>query len=217
MVQSKAYMSGSSPDEVPKKRAPRKRAVSTSVDGVVRAPRRRAPRKVAPASVETAPSVPEPVVERREATRKAPTTIRERSVSKNNKRNKSIIAVSIFLVGIGASAVLGLSDKGEIDVNRVVEERNERIKAGGGNPDIGTEIIPVQNTVVQKKADGGLQTADQSTIEPPPLVATTTASTTATTTEAVATSTEETLEESGEVSTEETVESTEATEPEPTL
>ncbi len=205
-------MLGSSEEEVPKKRATRKRAASTSVDGIVRAPRRRAPRKSAAPQNEEVETPRELAPEPRETRRKAPTELRERKTTKNKRRNQLVVTLGIFAVGVGASAIVGFSDRGTIDVNKVVEERNERIRAGGGNAETGSEIIPVQNQNIKREADGGLRPADPSTIEPPAPVATTTASSTATSTDAVASSTEPVSEEGGEPDTTEAT-TTETTTP----
>ena len=203
-------MSGSSEEEVPKKRASRKRAVSSMAEGEMRAPRRRVVRQSAPAQKTVEIEAPrEPAPEPREIRRKAPTELRERSSSRNKSRNQFIIVVGIFIVGVGASAAIGFSDRGSIDVSKVVEERNERIRAGGGNAETGTEIIPVQNQNASREADGGLRPADPSTIEPPPApLASTTATSTATSTDANASSTEMVGDEAGV---------TEATTTEPTI
>lgn len=196
-------MSGSSDEEVPKKRASRKRASSTIMEGDMRAPRRRVARKTAtPAQEENTQGYRESTPEPREIKRKAPTEIKERNTSKDKRRNQLVATLGIFIVGLGMSAIVGFSDHGEIDVNKVVEERNERIRAGGGNAETGTEIIPVQNQNTKQEADGGLRPADPSTIELPPApIATTTASSTATSTDAVASSTEEAVEEEIEATT----------------
>ncbi len=201
-------MSGSSEEEVPKKRAPRKRAISASMEGDIRSPRRRAVRKNVSASKVEEVVVPrESIPEPSEVRRKAPTELRERSHSKNKRRNQLIITLGIFIVGVGASAAVGFTDRGVIDVNKVVEERNERIRAGGGNAETGTEIISVQNQDKAREADGGLRPADPSTIEPPPApIASTTATSTATSTDANASSTEMVGEGSGESGESETTE-----------
>jgi len=186
-------MSGSSEEEVPKKRASRKRAVSSMAEGEMRAPRRRVARRSAPAPKEVVEvEIPrETAPEPREIRRKAPTELKQRSASNNKRRNQLIVTFGILIVGVGASAVVGFTDRGVIDVNKVVEERNERIRAGGGNADTGTEIISVQNQDKAREADGGLRPADPSTIEPPPApIASTTATSTATSTDANASSTE---------------------------
>lgn len=193
-------MLGSSDEEVPKKRASRKRAVSSMAEGEMRTPRRRVVRKSAQAQNNVEIEAPrEPAPEPRELKRKAPTELKERSNSKNKRRNQLIVTLGILIVGVGASAAVGFTDRGVIDVNKVVEERNERIRAGGGNAETGTEIIPVQNQNTAREADGGLRPADPSTIEPPPAtIASTTATSTATSTDANASSTEMVGDESSE-------------------
>jgi hypothetical protein len=55
-----------------------------------------------------------------------------------------------LIIGVGASAGVGFTDKGGINVNEVIENRNERIRRG----EIQDVIVPVQNT--NPAPDGGL-------------------------------------------------------------
>lgn len=108
-----------------------------------------------------------------------------------------IIVGVLLVVGIGASAAVGVTDDGPIDVNRTVSERNERIRGNQAN-DRDTLItnveVPVQNTS-NGRADGGLVglgNVNEPTPEPEPEQATSTASTTAATASSTASSTAET-------------------------
>jgi hypothetical protein len=62
--------------------------------------------------------------------RKAPTSI-ERPVSSRRRLSiPSIITITIATLFVGTGVVIGLQDTGEIDVAKVIEERNERIARG---------------------------------------------------------------------------------------
>jgi hypothetical protein len=102
-----------------------------------------------------------------------------------------LITAVILVVGVGASAAIGFTDQGQIDVNQAIEERNERIRSGQlREGDTQRVIVPVQNTQANKLPDGGLIGLGVGAAPPPPPEpATTTATTTATSTDATATST----------------------------
>jgi hypothetical protein len=119
------------------KRAPAKRARSASVEGQEKP--KRAPRK----KVEIeAPAVV--------SNRKAPTPLAKTRTKKQTTRKQIAIIVVLLLLGIGGSALVGLTDKGQIDVGKAIADRNAQ--AIGDNPN--AIMIPVQSTT--QEPDGGL-------------------------------------------------------------
>ncbi len=158
-----------------KPRATRARAVSSD-EVTPRAPRKRVPRKVVD---------PEPELEP-EVVRKAPTSIREqRQASGRGARNFIIVIVfCCILMSIGFG--IGLSDKGQINVVAIVNERNEKISRGEvrtANGDTITQTIPVQGS--DNRPNGGLRIADEVIPQAPPAVSEISTSTASTTPEAV--------------------------------
>lgn len=151
---------------------------------VRRAPRKRAVRKRA-ASNETEQrkvAVPTPPPEKIETTseRKAPTNFSATRTSRKQNRRQLIVVAVLLAIGVGASAAVGVTDVGQIDVQQTIESRNERIKSDQATEQDKAEggiVVPVQNR--SKKPDGGL--VGLGNLNPPPEVATST--------EAVATST----------------------------
>jgi hypothetical protein len=119
------------------KRAPAKRARSTSVE---EAPKpKRAPRK----KVVTTTSSPT-------ISRKAPTPLAEKKIKKQTTKKHIGIVATLLILGIGGSALVGFSDKGQIDVGKTIADRNAQ--AIGDNPN--AIMIPVQSTT--QEPDGGL-------------------------------------------------------------
>jgi len=194
-------------DDAPK-RTPRRRASSSraSVDGV---PRKRAPRKrvATPATSESTIRQTEPVVER-EVERKAPTPLASSRSRSRAKQLQIMVSTVIVLIGVGTSAAVGMTDKGQIDVNQTIEERNERIRTGQVSAEENTIIVPVQNTNV-RQADGGMTGRGVGAAPPPPPVDTMASSTDdmASSTEAMASSTDETIENGDAESSTETADS----------
>lgn len=135
----------------PKTRVPRKTATSV-------ASRKRAPRRTIDKSENVASDEP---FEASTSARKAPTAFASEQKA-NQKRKRQLITIGVMLfVGLAASAAVGLTDKGRIDVQKTIEERNERIRNNTATvQDTATSNIevPVQNTTVEGggKADGGL-------------------------------------------------------------
>lgn len=158
------------------KRAPRKRAPKVvSDDASEKAPVKRAPRKRAPKKVD--PPVEE-VVEERVSARKAPTPIAAERTVKKKSRRQWYVMLTMVLLGVGASAGVGITDKGAIDVGGVIAQKNEEARAAGRTE----SIIPVQNTPVLP--DGGLTgLGDLPTTQSAPAATTTGA--TASSTEAI--------------------------------
>ncbi len=205
-----------STEEKPKKRAPRKRVAAT------KSVRKKAPRKVARKRVvRKAPSVSKDV-DRRESsgsTRRAPTPIAANRASGKVKQKQHMIVFAAVIVSIGLSAAVGLTDKGQIDVNREIEERNERIRSGQSGGDGSQNIlVPVQNTAANQLPDGGLVGLGIGTTPPAPAPAPEPATTTASSTDETSSSTESSVEEEVETETdsEDTEDPEEIIEPEPT-
>lgn len=135
-------------------RAPRKRAAKVEVESrdAEFAPFKRAPRKRTLKSpiVETV-SVAEMKEGKEKATRrKAPTSISAERATKKNGRRQLIVVAVLLVLGVGSSAAVGFTDKGGIDINQLIAERNRKIESG----ELHESIIPVQNT--NQAPDGGL-------------------------------------------------------------
>ncbi len=146
--------------------------------------------------------------------RKAPTKFSGQKVAKKIKRKRMIVIASVLIIGVGASAAVGLTDSGQIDVQQTIEDRNERIRNNTQDETDtlnSTVEVPVQNT--SSKPNGGLRglgvgSAPAPKPEPESEVSTSTASSS----DEVASSTEEvggeqgpeadTSDEEGEVSDE---------------
>jgi len=198
------------PKRVPRKRVSDRRGSSSS-DRVssrtraTRAPRKRATRKTAvrreapPSEVKKPVERVQPKVESSEqAARKAPTAIASSKAARKRKKKQNLVVAVMILAGIGASAAVGYTDKGQIDIQKTMEERNERIRNNTLNEtDNGTQnvIVPVQNT--SKKPDGGLR--GSGIVEPPKAPEPEVASTTATSTDEMASSTDEVASSTDEV------------------
>jgi hypothetical protein len=156
------------------KRAPRKRVPKPVSDDGDRAPApvRRAPRRVAskPKSIS---KEAEPLPQRtatRSTARKAPTPIAaKRAVHKSTKR-QTFVVVLLMILGVGSSAAVGFFDKGRIDINSIIQERNRKIESG----EVQGTVVPIQNTNTEPY--GGLIPVNGATETAPP-VATSTAST----------------------------------------
>lgn len=213
------HMSSSSPEqETPRKRATRSRVASTrasvaSTDRATRATRasRASRKRVAETSERNAgaesqktPAVAAKAerVDRSPEVRKAPTELSATKRLKRQQQRRRLVVVVVLAVGIGASAAVGLTDTGVIDVQQTIEARNERIRNNQAEERdlVSSKVeVPVQNTNVNK-ADGGLIGRGVGTPPPtpPPVVATTTATSsldgTGTSTEAVATTTDTSAE-----------------------
>ncbi len=208
-------MESSSEEKVVTKRAPRKRAAKKKGDAdskakaspkvvvkkaVKKVPRKRAVRK-AVAKVEVTPETkPEPneslftkEVEERIAemniVRKAPTAFVEQQVASAKRKKQIMIVVALMVIGVAASAGVGYTDVGQIDVQKTIEARNERIRNNTASEQdmlTGLVTVPVQNTN-SNKADGGLVGREVGFKPPAPKVQA--SSSTATSTELTASST----------------------------
>lgn len=178
-------MDSSSEEVLTPKRSLRKRV---SVD----APR--APRKVA-AKAAPRKRVPRKTVSEREvfeeseevesstSERKAPTALASAQAIRQRRKKQTIVIGVLLVVGIIASAIVGYTDKGQIDVQKTIEARNERIRTNTTDSrDVNTSMVevPVQNTNTTGMADGGFVGYGESVETPKPAdeVASTTASST---------------------------------------
>lgn len=171
--------------------------------------------------VEVAPA-PKP-----RARRKAPTKVMKEEVEvvapeaespklrlKTVGRRSIYVYAGVITASFVAAAVIGYSDKGQINITEAVEMHNAALVAGsvasaeaaalnGQAPDT-TMVIPVQNNP-SNLPDGGLIASGAL---PPPVIEEIVSTSTATSTEAVA-STTEAVASTTEVSTEEVVATTE--------
>lgn len=165
-----------------KTRAPRTRSVAVVESEMsVAAPRKRAPRKAATAVIANTEDTYTEL-----QNRKAPTNVStQRQHYKRNFRAFMIVCVVCAVIA-GSGVLVGMFDKGAIDVIAVVNERNEKISRGEvrdavtGEPI--TVSVPVQND--DTRPNGGLKIADPApapeVMPSPEPVATSTASTTET-------------------------------------
>ncbi len=160
------------------KRVPRKRTPKVDFSSDAKAvPLKRAPQKRAARKTDDEPT------SARVSARKAPTPIAaERAKVKRSRKNATVVAV-LLLLGVGSSAAVGFTDKGQIDVAQTIAQRNEAARAAG-QPEI---TIPVQTT---PEPNGGLTGVGDIPSNAQP-VSTTTAAT-ASSTDATASSTKET-------------------------
>lgn len=138
------------------KRAPRSRAAKP-VDGSEVKPKR-------------ARSTTKSVSKKPEVIRKAPTQIAEIKREKGFARKHMIVIGVLMVLGIGSSAAIGLTDKGQIDIVNIIDERNKKAAERG------EKLIAAEEELLP---DGGLIPADPSTVTPAstPSAATSTAST----------------------------------------
>ncbi len=163
------------------KRAPRKRvvkSVSETDDSPKPTPRKRVTKKETDDSPKRTTSRRKTVDEDAPA-RKAPTPIATQKVPTRKSKKQRYVVIALLVLGIASSAAVGFTDKGSINVEATITERNEQSRAAGREG----EIVPVNNT--DPEPDGGLIGLMEVSSTP---VATPTASST----ESVATSTEPT-------------------------
>lgn len=165
---------------------------------VKRAPRRRtaAPEGFAP-PVATETNYAAPAQDRTEGSgqrvplrRKAPRIVSEPTVvAQPSKRRRPylpfVIVGVLFVISIGVSAAVGLSDSGTIDVAARMNEQSalQAGNDGGAVDESGQRIIPVQNSQPANVPNGGLipvAPGDQAAFTPPPLPPEVEASSTAT-------------------------------------
>lgn len=121
--------------------------------------------------------------------RKAPTPINDNKTAQRAANRRRLVVVGLLIIGIGASAAVGFTDQGQIDVMKTIEQRNQRIRTNTTDErDAFTSNVevPVQNT--SNKPDGGL--VGRGIGAQPPEVKTEEATSTASSTDATASSTE---------------------------
>lgn len=182
-------------EERPRRRATKKRVLASGYDDASqKRVAKKVVKKVAPQKME---EPKEATVSRREEparVRKSPTQIAARKAKNRSRRNHMLVVFFILLLGVGGSFVVGYTDKGKIDVNQAIEERNERLRNGQLSTDARDNIIvPTQNTRINQLPDGGLISSDLGNTSPPkPEPVATTSSSTASTTESTETSEDDT-------------------------
>jgi hypothetical protein len=101
--------------------------------------------------------------------RRAPTPFAASKKARRLKQKRNIIVVLVMVVGVAASAAVGLIDEGQINVQQIVEDRNERIRTNTQNERDtlkSTVAVPVQNP--SKKPEGGLKGFGVGANPPPP-------------------------------------------------
>jgi len=157
-----------------------RRARAVSVDTGVPAPRKRAAPR---ARVESANS--------ESVTRKAPTTLsaKRRSQSKSSKAIFGVLGACVILSGVGV--VIGIMDKGTIDVIAVVNERNEKISKGEVRDELGNTVSQTIQVQSDTRPNGGLPMGDAPATPPPvpePEVSSTTEATSTTESESASSS-----------------------------
>lgn len=203
-------MATSSETEAPRKvrrAAPRKRTVEDVSDSsaVEVAAERRPVRRKAPARKVSA-AAPETVTG--PSLSPAPDASVPRQSRLRRNRGVSIVVTLLLVVGIGISAALGLSDRGEIDVTgRMNEQLQLQANISGDGSDGSSYTVPVQNTQVVDVPNGGLRGRGIGSEPTPPPAPTVEA---ATTTEATSTS-DVVVEEAVEAPSEEPSAETEET------
>jgi hypothetical protein len=143
------------------KRAPRKRASSSVSRTTTDKPKRtrRVTKKV------------EEEKEEKQPARRAPTPIASEKREKRFVRKHTIVVAVLVFLGIGSSAIVGLTDKGQIDVVTIIDERNKKAAERGET------LVSAEEELLP---DGGLIPADPAQVQntPPPPAASSTASTT---------------------------------------
>ncbi len=126
-----------------KKRAPRKRVAKPLDDGEEVKPKR---------AKKTAKKVVE-----EEVVRKAPTPIAQTKRERRFVRKHIIVVGVLMILGLGSSAAIGLTDKGQIDIVTIIDERNKKAAERG------EKLIAAEEELLP---DGGLIPADPSTATP---------------------------------------------------
>lgn len=160
---------------LPKTRARKPRAVS--VDGSTPAPRKRAaPRpRVAPVATEPVP-------------RKAPTPLSAQRRTRSKKTKSLFLVVALGIVLAGTGVVIGVLDKGTIDVVAVVNERNEKINKGEVRDAAGNAVTQTIQVQTDARPNGGLPMGDA--VDVPQVTPAVSSTTEATSTTETASSTE---------------------------
>lgn len=134
--------------------------------------------------------------------RKAPTLLAEDKNIHKLKQKRFITVAVLILIGVSASAAVGYTDKGAINVTQTIEARNERIRTNTASIQdtmSSTVEIPVQDTTREKKVDGGLIGRGVGSASKKPAVQPNTENLMASSTDLVATSTVTTASSTEEV------------------
>jgi len=116
-------------------------------------------------------------------TRKAPTTFAAQAAKRKNTQTQFIVVGVLLAIGIGSSAIVGLTDDGQIDVTQTINDRNARM-ANMVDVDGPTVVAPREN--VNNAPDGGFIGVQTTPMSVPKTAAELNASTTATSTMDVA-------------------------------
>lgn len=123
--------------------------------------------------------------------RKAPTPFAASKKARRLKQKRNIIVVLVMVAGVAASAAVGLIDEGQINVQKTVEARNERIRNNTQDErdTLNSSLeVPVQNT--SKEPEGGLKGLGVGANPPPPPPEPEVSSSTATSSDETASSTD---------------------------
>ncbi len=125
-----------------------------------------------------------------------------------------VVVVGALIIGIGTSAVIGLSDRGKIDVAARIQAQSQLVANQNGGENVASQTIPVQNTPVNVP-NGGLVPAGAATPAPPPVTPESATTTTTSSEDAAGSSTETVIEETINSSPAEPATSVPETTPEP--
>ncbi len=125
------------------KRAPRKRAAVSVSSQKEEKPKPRQTRRTTKKVSETL-----------EPARRAPSTIAETKYDKKPHRKHTIVIGTLIAVGIISSAIVGFTDKGQIDVVTIIDERNKKAAERG------EQLVSAEEELLP---DGGLIPADPAT------------------------------------------------------
>ena len=120
--------------------------------------------------------------------RKAPTVFAEDAAKKRSYKIQAIVTVVLLVIGLGASAAVGVTDDGQIDVARTIKERNDRM---ANMVDVDGPTVVAAPQFDPSVPDGGFVVVGQKPTPTPIPAPAATASSTATTTDTVASSTAE--------------------------
>ena len=145
--------------EIKKSRAPRKPRVVSGHDI-----------SVSKQHKQIVPKDGERVDENLESVRKAPTTIAY-TKKRHRRSNKSFVIVLVFCILLTGSGIgVGMTDKGEINVVAVVDDRNEKINRGevrdAQTGEVTSQTVPVQSD--DPRPNGGLRAAEAPTEQTTP-------------------------------------------------
>ena len=125
------------------------------------------------------------------AGRKAPTTLGQQAASDKLLRKRMSVAVIVCVVISFGSVGIGIADEGQIDVESVVEERNQRIASENENLPEGERVerVNLKRQGQDTRPDGGLQGLGK--VKPSAPTPTTASSTASSTDDGTASSTDD--------------------------